>query len=91
MDRLIIKVQTDSQSTAKNLDDLWSFQVLHLFGIYILEQMQMASALENPEDIMLMREINLKIFEKKLEQLKQDRATSAIRAAEQDEFRELIS
>ena len=48
--RLSIIVSSGQQEITKQLDELWSFQILRLFEIYVLEQLDLAILKKEDED-----------------------------------------
>lgn len=67
--RLSITVSSGEREITKQLDDLWGFQILRLFEIYVLEQLDLAILKKEDEDnvegIEYERLEKLKLYSKK--------------------------
>lgn len=72
--RLLISVNSGTQHITKYLDELWSFQLISLYRIYLNEQLELESlAFINEDDVKELneqRKVKLLVFEKKIKQIK---------------------
>ena len=69
---MLITVVSGEQSVTKNLNDLWSFQIIRLFEIYVEEQLNLEGLHGGSEDersaIEEERKVKLMVYRKKLRQ-----------------------
>ena len=69
---LLITVVSGEQSVTKNLYELWSFQIVRLFEIYVEEQLNLeglrCESEEGRNDIEKERKVKLMVYRKKLRQ-----------------------
>ena len=70
---LTITVESSGQKITKSIDELWSFQIMRLFTIYLEEQLNLdvliKSSEEEREALNEERQLRIMIFNKKLNQL----------------------
>ena len=82
-ERLRISVVSGNQSVVKDLDELWSFQILRLFEIYFEEQMNLAVLSSQSEEessaIACERAVRLMAFAKLIVRQNKDRAKTTRR------------
>lgn len=72
--RLLITVRRDNESSEKWLDELWSFQILRLFEIYVEEQINLATLMkendsEEEEGIVSYRNNNIDKFQHRIDEI----------------------
>lgn len=86
-ERLRISVVSGNQSVVKDLDELWSFQILRLFEIYFEEQISMANLMSDSQEdsaaIACERTARLMTFAKCLARQNKDRAQTIHRQKNQ--------
>ena len=69
---LSISVKSSEQFITKKISELWSFQIMKMFDIYVNEQIELSIEDYDPEEleeIKDQRKIRLMIFEKKVRQI----------------------
>ncbi len=69
---LSISVKSSEQFITKKISELWSFQIMKMFDIYVNEQIELSIEDYDPEeleDFKDQRKIRLMIFEKKVRQI----------------------
>ena len=69
---LSISVKSSEQFITKKISELWSFQIMKMFDIYINEQIELSIEDYDPEELEEFkdqRKIRLMIFEKKVRQI----------------------
>jgi len=72
---LTISVKSGNNRIVKNLDELWSFQIINLFSIYLEEQLKLETSYceeEEKESLQEQRNIKLIIFQKKVKEAKEE-------------------
>ena len=80
---LFIKVTSGNQQVTKEISELWSFQILRLFEIYIEEQINLFSMMAEDEDekrsVLAEQSVRLKMFKDEIAPLvKQEDLNKAI-------------
>lgn len=86
---LSISVESHGESRTEKLPDLWSFQIIRLFEIYVEEQFNLEALRLNSEDgkraIEEERKVKLMVYQKKIRQLeKQIEKQERIRVAQKE-------
>lgn len=69
---LSVSVKSSEQFITKKISELWSFQIMKMFDIYVNEQIELSIEDYDPEeleDFKDQRKIRLMIFEKKVRQI----------------------
>lgn len=69
---LSISVKSSEQFITKKISELWSFQIMRMFDIYVNEQIELSIEDYDPEELEEFkdqRKIRLMIFEKKVRQI----------------------
>lgn len=69
MVELEISVESDGIAITKKLQELWSFQIVRLYEIYISEMLRLESFTEEKEIIAMEKKMNLRVCEKKTNML----------------------
>lgn len=70
---LSVSVKSGEQTVTKNISELWSFQIIRLFEIYVNEQIEYIIKDFDPDEIEELedeRKLKLMVFEKKVRQLR---------------------
>ena len=78
-----VSVTSGEQSITKKISEIWSFQIMRLFDIYVNEQIELSIEdydLEELEDLKEQRKIRLIVFEKKVRQIHDLQETGKILA-----------
>ena len=74
--KFMIMVENEKQNITKQLDELWSFQIVRLFEIYLEEQIKLANIRKESEvdeiTIGMMRRLRLETFKQKVSRLEND-------------------
>ena len=80
---LSISVKSSEQFITKKISELWSFQIMKMFDIYVNEQIELSIEDYDPEeleDLKDQRKIRLMVFEKKVRQMHDLQGTDEILA-----------
>ena len=78
-----VSVTSDDKSITKKISELWFFQIMRLFEIYVNEQIEISIGDYDPEeleDLKDQRKIRLMVFEKKVRQIHDLQGTDEILA-----------
>ena len=74
-----VSATSGEQSITKKISELWSFQIMRLYEIYINEQIELSIEAYEPEELEVLknqRKIKLMVFEKKVRQIHDLRGTN---------------
>lgn len=89
----VISVQSGDQSVVKKVSELWSFQILRLYEIYIEEQMNLAVLMaeneEEKQDIEAHRESRKQRWKLILEKFQKDKEQNIEKQKEQKQIQDL--
>lgn len=78
-----VSVTSGEQSITKKISEIWSFQIMRLFDIYVNEQIELSIEdydSEELEDLKEQQKIRLMVFEKKVRQMHDLQGTDEILA-----------
>ena len=91
---LIITVEFGEQSITKELQELWTFQILRLFEIYIQEQLHLEGlrfkSKDDKEGVEMEREMKLLEYRKKMRQIKKKLMNNQLNQQEIDDVEDEI-
>lgn len=91
---LIITVVYGEQRITKELQELWTFQILRLFEIYIQEQLNLEGVRleseDNKEGVEMEREMKLLEYRKKMRQIKKKLMNNQLNQQEIDDVEDEI-
>ena len=94
MVNLIITVVYGEQRITKELQELWTFQILRLFEIYIQEQLNLEGVRleseDNKEGVEMEREMKLLEYRKKMRQIKKKLMNNQLNQQEIDDVEDEI-
>ena len=90
---LLISVKYGGQSVTKRLGELWSFQILRLFEIYMEEQLNLANLMEESEEdeecVCMERNMRSELFKKELARLEEYRNSKESQMEHTEELNQL--